>query len=1527
VRAMDKHRHPELGSGSKQPVNEILNQVQDDGNSSAILTCSIYIIFLLISLHLNPIFALDDIQYSLQQQNTKTQVRWDKITGKKIDDVVVLQLDNNSMLRIHSKSGNISPDMFDVQISNGSGAYIQAQLASTGGKQDLILRVGDYNAIVRISCARRLNLEFFASRYEKPAKFVFYPENVKPIRQKGKRLLEFNKFLPKSVSAQEFFLLNSDAPLEYKIKGPMILEITSRYVYFTNSTNRHPELVSGSKSNIHEILKQVQDDGKSLESLHFPYNINLKLDDVDIKPATLLAAPDYYDLYLKGSLLSKADNYQIYIQGGEHKLSLSGTGTILVKLYGSRNAAFPDNSEPASIRGAISLSQKGDSKSFGLSINNLTKNFVSKRRDDASLQAYSNATNNIFTFYRNLLPRGSSYKELSVDYVENYILSSSTDPKLNYKIKRDQIQPLLQELILGYFIKLPPNQKLDFILPNLQADSKIRIMLQKENLEKPVILYASYDNNPPQVITIDPKEQYAKAESSGLRALKLLANGTVVKPAAIATLPLPNKTHKISIWYQDPTQHLFVATQYQDSKKQDSHDSSRLVNEYYLKFSKGFDTVDPAFVAPISKKPNITGQDMEYASKMLEQKKWNIAVHAFSKIIENGSLDQWRVAHIKRVYALKMSGESYLAERSLKALILKATDPEVKMLAYNELMSFYVERGYDYGVESLSALCHPELDSGSKKLFKRILNQVQDDNSGARDDSGSTQSIYVPESIKNFYESAVLYSASRDIYENAFIAGPKGPVTMQITGPSKIQIGIRPILDSKNKDSFVTIRINDKPYLLKMDGNIGAGSFAVLGDPSLILGSQKIFESELASGVNNINVESTGTRVIVRPMIERVAGMSRHPELVSGSKFAIDEILNQVQDDGTYNRTDNKLTQILYEYERTSSKALLVKGSKLCDENKGQYNIDILCKKFESLSRWKPILTLDDDTMVIVKENEATWAPENVDLAIRQDLISQSDPNSFVISGNSVSVIDFTNQTPVAIRLKASMLALITANPSNAVLGYQIDEGEIRNIHLSNTGTVKEQEFTIDQGKHSLRIFLIDPTIGSFVQFKLHEKFEGQNWQALAINRKSKYFVVTKSKPATLTVVGPTAITVHKYDKDDRPEITNYYFEAKGSHIINLSSAGSERVFYKIYEKIPAKPKISRENAVDAIDFGALPDAGFAINLNKERDYINLKDDLPLHNQDMGTFSVLGGYNSRLSEDTQRAKIVRYFQQGLSYRYFSEINRAYFYQNILVKELGRGKPSFNFNTRFDYLPATTPINIFGKLGVNTQYFSGKQNYSINKELGIKSEIYTSRKLSHIPTALIFDRNLHYGSASNKINPKAIDPDVYSRYATTHKKWINLSYKANYQPYLDNVIWGEVFWQSNKKFTKTDYVRYSLGFNQLIDLFVVGVSCSTKHYFKIDNRKTSFNRNQIGAHLSFDKWLNKTNHRLEVTAGVSKIFDSNVSSGHKIKAFIGGANITLHLGNGRSYRDFRSEEIKFKRLKARKIPSQNEIEEL
>ena len=119
--------------------------------------------------------------------------------------------------------------------------------------------------------------------------------------------------------------------------------------------------------------------------------------------------------------------------------------------------------------------------------------------------------------------------------------------------------------------------------------------------------------------------------------------------------------------------------------------------------------------------------------------------------------------------------------------------------------------------------------------------------------------------------AAHIYSPLRDTYGSFFVAGPRETAAIEIQGPTKIRIEMRPIHendpDSRITD-FVGITINGQTRIIPAIDNVPSKTLNAAGHPEIRPGTKLQTEIELSAGRHRIELESADHSFLFRTFQE-----------------------------------------------------------------------------------------------------------------------------------------------------------------------------------------------------------------------------------------------------------------------------------------------------------------------------------------------------------------------------------------------------------------------------------------------------------------------------------------------------------------------------------------------------------------------------------------------------------------------------------------------------------------------------------
>lgn len=459
---------------------------------------------------------------------------------------VTVRLPAGETLRLHRLDDTLDLGAVSVSLGSGTGLYRQQRLRPSVGGHDWLLAAND-NTLQSAQLAR-ITLADGASSGVDLALFVSRRDalgSIAPYR----RLISLpgpTQALRRAVDAasQPYWPLDPSESTELEVTGPARYALRSRLRYPPNES----ALAQG-------------------------WHISVRLD----QQAWLVlnhdtGADSAQPVWLDGreTLLSREQESYLEVPPGPHRLSLSSSGPLLVRLLQQDDPDYllPRLNEPTlaarEARQAIEpaqplllrLSNWGESASAAAALvadhaaspirvlaaaqrlypdNRLRDSAMlaasaslqaaNRQRDMPALRGEANEKALLHTFYRDLLPRDQPPAgRQRFAWFLTPRLRGSSESERGTVMAGQHLNQLLQSLGSGVFLPLP-DSALAYELPPRFAPSSVRVVVHGD-AERPQKIYLQYDQQPPVLLSVLPMPELPGdrfAPTSAEAALVLLA--------------------------------------------------------------------------------------------------------------------------------------------------------------------------------------------------------------------------------------------------------------------------------------------------------------------------------------------------------------------------------------------------------------------------------------------------------------------------------------------------------------------------------------------------------------------------------------------------------------------------------------------------------------------------------------------------------------------------------------------------------------------------------------------------------------------------------------------------------------------------------------------------------------------------------------------------------------------------------------------------------------------------------------------
>lgn len=126
--------------------------------------------------------------------------------------------------------------------------------------------------------------------------------------------------------------------------------------------------------------------------------------------------------------------------------------------------------------------------------------------------------------------------------------------------------------------------------------------------------------------------------------------------------------------------------------------------------------------------------------------------------------------------------------------------------------------------------------------------------------------------IRDYERMMTLYSVERDVYGKAFQGTKKRPVYLQIFGPVKVRLEVRPLMAINWKlplDGWINVKEGNTLRLFPMNGIIASQGLKLIDHPKFLPGEKVFADFYLPPGIHHLKVDGGDNPILVRPLLFR----------------------------------------------------------------------------------------------------------------------------------------------------------------------------------------------------------------------------------------------------------------------------------------------------------------------------------------------------------------------------------------------------------------------------------------------------------------------------------------------------------------------------------------------------------------------------------------------------------------------------------------------------------------------------------
>ncbi len=128
-----------------------------------------------------------------------------------------------------------------------------------------------------------------------------------------------------------------------------------------------------------------------------------------------------------------------------------------------------------------------------------------------------------------------------------------------------------------------------------------------------------------------------------------------------------------------------------------------------------------------------------------------------------------------------------------------------------------------------------------------------------------------PSLVADYLGAATIYTVARDLYARFYVAGPARPVRLQVQGPARLRLEVRPLHQGPAAplQDWLYVRLPGQLRLVPITDNFPADGLKWVGEPHGTPGTKVLAELEVGPGLHPVVVAAANTDVLVRAYISR----------------------------------------------------------------------------------------------------------------------------------------------------------------------------------------------------------------------------------------------------------------------------------------------------------------------------------------------------------------------------------------------------------------------------------------------------------------------------------------------------------------------------------------------------------------------------------------------------------------------------------------------------------------------------------
>ncbi|NOQ36192.1 MAG: hypothetical protein GQ569_09895, partial [Methylococcaceae bacterium] len=649
-------------------------------------------------------------------------------------------------------------------------------------------------------------------------------------------------------------------------------------------------------------------------------------------------------------------------------------------------------------------------------------------------------------------------------------------------------------------------------------------------------------------------------------------------------------------------------------------------------------------------------------------------------------------------------------------------------------------------------------------------------------------------------------------------------------------------------------------------------------------------------------------------MLKRLPRTQSSSLTISAKTLTVAEVLNLIQIE-TIEQAQLRMMQYLrlVEQDAANIEKLLFPAEKLRLTYLYDPLLQSLWQRISRYSQWQPLESIEANAGLRFIEIEG-WQPESPFIRTRKALLPYIAKQEHIIFADQRLVFISQNLKPISLHIAARLSDVPFLPESDAQLLFSIDDNPPQTVTLKREQSWQRFTVNLPEGEHSLRFYQPKSLGNQYIKLRFDDHISD-----LTVSQERGYFVSTHNEAVKINVQGETLLRIDEWQNGSSK--THYVEVAEGWQSLRFppTKGQSERLLRFKQRRLVFEPKEINSRIIQRT-LEKIPEPALKLSEAKKISKVHLHDEFKLGAQEDGTttlgFDLVRRNNAQ--EDTDSKQAEQFAQYRLEHHYYQPYFKTYTHIQALgrVREFGGTTLGLKYSQFF--LPSLLPFSVTVDSKLMGQWVHDEFEWLGEIKLKASKSYQILPKTKLIPSVSTFARHLSLKgdrrTSEDEQFQQKIDQDVYSPYKADHTSGLNASLLVEHRPWLDTLWTGKVKLGSNEAFDwfELDHISTEFHWKQLLGEVKLDASYKMTFYQADKDRVKSSKRSRFDLDIEWNHWL-WHQQRFQ--------FETNYSYDIENKENLIMFSVSVHLSEGRGYRDFKPSSLDFKHLMQRQIPDE------